>query len=188
MATNTLGAGECAEQATGLTLNDRNQVPEGGQRTAAGAGSSPREAARREGKRMRANITLATLNINGRSSADESMRQKWNHIHFLVKDKRIGILAIQETHLTQENLDILTGLYGKRLAFFTSNNPENRNSAGVAFIVNKELVNVKDIYHREIIPGRAACLSIHWQDGEKLTIMNVYAPNTPVKTRSSGQT
>jgi hypothetical protein len=48
-------------------------------------------------KSLRANITIASLNINRGGTVQT--RDKWQHVNQLLRDKKIGILAVQETHL-----------------------------------------------------------------------------------------
>ncbi|EPS99236.1 hypothetical protein FOMPIDRAFT_1030950 [Fomitopsis schrenkii] len=48
---------------------------------------------------------------------------------------------------------------------------------GVAFILNRELVDIADIHMKEIVPGRAAYINMHWHAEKQITILNVYAPN-----------
>lgn len=65
---------------------------------------------------MRASIKIATLNINGRGSLNTASQQnKWLHINQLMGNERIGIMMIQETHLTDEFAESLNTLFQKRL-------------------------------------------------------------------------
>ena len=103
---------------------------------------------------------------------------KWAAIHRLVRDKKLGILAIQESHLTDEDIEIIHDLYGRRLYILNSKDPTNASAArGVAFVLNKELVDVKNATLTEIIPGRAITLKTKWHADTNITILNVYAPN-----------
>ncbi|KAG1722167.1 uncharacterized protein EDB91DRAFT_1240241 [Suillus paluster] len=51
------------------------------------------------------------------------------------------------------------------------------NSAGVAFVLNKELTNTASAKMKTLIPGHAATLSLKWHNNENINILNVYAPN-----------
>lgn len=47
------------------------------------------------------------------------------------------------------------------------------------FVLNKELTIVEKITMEEVIPGKAAMLTIPWNNDKKLRILNIYAPNDP---------
>jgi hypothetical protein len=49
----------------------------------------------KKGKNTRATLKIASLNMRGRD------KDKWNHINQLMRDNRIGILAVQEAHLDE---------------------------------------------------------------------------------------
>jgi hypothetical protein len=59
------------------------------------------------GKRTKATLKIASLNMRGRGT------DKWNHINQLIRDNKIGILAIQETHLDDDKKDRLELLFPK---------------------------------------------------------------------------
>ena len=90
---------------------------------------------------------------------------------------KIAILAIQESHLTDELADSVRAAFDTRLALEYSPLPESRNAAGVALVFNKGLINTGAIQHEEIIPGRAILASIPWHGDMNIKIMNIYAPN-----------
>jgi exonuclease III len=48
---------------------------------------------------------------------------------------------------------------------------------GVAFILNKELIDTTNIETTEIIPGRVPAIQIRWCNNDPLMILNIYAPN-----------
>ena len=60
------------------------------------------------GKRTKANIKVASLNIRGRF---HNGIDKWFHINQLVRDDKIAILALQETHLNQEQTDSINIMF-----------------------------------------------------------------------------
>ncbi|KDQ50166.1 hypothetical protein JAAARDRAFT_51388 [Jaapia argillacea MUCL 33604] len=128
----------------------------------------------------RANILLATLNMRGRLSATLGGRQisKWTEIHSVMKEKQIGILAVQETQLTEENVDQIHQLFGRQLKVLNSSDPDRpTSSAGVAFVVNREIANTADIDFKVLIPGRVTTLTTKWHGTNMITLINVYAPN-----------
>lgn len=114
-------------------------------------------------RKTRANILLATLNTKGQASNSLGSNDisKWTAIHHVMREKKIGILSIQETHLLPEHEMQIEALYSKRLKVINSADPfRPGNSAGVAFVINKEILNIDDLETTEIIPGRALALRI----------------------------
>ncbi|KAI0818752.1 Endonuclease/exonuclease/phosphatase, partial [Irpex lacteus] len=106
---------------------------------------------------------IASLNMRGHGTAPLGDPQnKWAHVKNLVRNNKIGILALQETHLT-------------------STNPERPNAHGVAIIVNKHLLPTDDLQSWEIIPGRAIQIKLRWHKDNYLNVLAVYAPNDPTK-------
>ena len=133
----------------------------------------------KKGQRRRSNIKLGTLNINGlRSLTDNNSElQKWIEINATMKKERIAILAIQETHLDETYTQEILRAFGKRLVIHNSqleNNP--RSSAGVAFVLNKELIKTDQVRTFELAKGRAIAIKLTWINNEEATLINVYAP------------
>ncbi|EPT02408.1 hypothetical protein FOMPIDRAFT_1029278 [Fomitopsis schrenkii] len=54
---------------------------------------------------------------------------------------------------------------------------------GVAFVLNREIVDTADIVSHELIPGRAMYLKMRWHGDSFLTAMNVYTPNSELGRR-----
>ena len=52
------------------------------------------------GCKTRANIKVGTLNVSGKGLL-YGTKSKWTAIHRMMRHKKIGILAIQEMHLTE---------------------------------------------------------------------------------------
>lgn len=105
---------------------------------------------------------------------------KWTAVQRLVRQQKISILCLQETHLTPEHALQLRQLFGHRLDIECSHPTEHpAASAGVAFVINKELLAPPQTHHVEHVPGRASSLSLTWAADHTLTITNVYAPNSP---------
>ena len=66
------------------------------------------------------------------------------------------------------------------------------NSGGVAFVLNRELINTKDINITTIEQGRAITLTLKWHLTSQMTLLNIYTPNdynehTPFWTNISDQ-
>ncbi|KIY51495.1 DNase I-like protein [Fistulina hepatica ATCC 64428] len=187
------------EDACHAPMRLRGGMPEGTQSTDGTPTQEPRSASmpiearrigrRRIGRRHRgrkktgANVKISTLNMRGRGNIDgqdTSPQSKWMHINQLMRDKRIGILAVQEAHLTQEHVDQIERLFGRRLKVMHSSGENATQTAGIAIVLNKEIIDTQDAEWREVIPGRAAVLQMNWGDSNrKINIMVTYAPNTP---------
>ncbi|KAI0345423.1 DNase I-like protein, partial [Trametopsis cervina] len=141
--------------------------------------NNTRKQKRRKNKRTAARLKIATLNMKGRGSLPpDQHNDKWSKINQIMRDKKIAVLAVQETHLQQIHVDTLHSLFGKRIQILHSA-PEERasTSRGIAFVLNKERLDTSKISLTEIIPGRAALLSCKWHNEVPLHILNIYAPN-----------
>ncbi|KAI0054454.1 DNase I-like protein, partial [Artomyces pyxidatus] len=131
-------------------------------------------------KRTKATLTIATLNMKGKSAiTDPIPLNKWREVNNMMKQRRIGVLALQETHLTQLDVEAINRMYGRRLQIHYSSNPTNANQHGVAIVLNRELTNTMGVKETDLIPGRATLLRIPWHATLIITILNVYAPNDP---------
>lgn len=106
---------------------------------------------------------------------------KWSHVSRLMKDRKIGILALQETHLTDEYKDRILQYHGQRMHITHTANPTHPNAHGVAIVINKHLTRGDNITTWEIIPGRALLAGINWHRDEILYVMAIYAPNDPTE-------
>jgi ribonuclease HI/endonuclease/exonuclease/phosphatase family metal-dependent hydrolase len=130
----------------------------------------------------RASLTIATLNMKGQYTRDENgvRVSKWADVHHMMKAKKIGILALQETHLKEADEDSIMNLYGRRLEVTNSalEDPDRATrSAGVAFVINKDVADATKWTAWEIIPGRAMLLDITWRHEQRMKILNIYAYN-----------
>lgn len=117
--------------------------------------------------------------MKGRGSTKPgTANDKWFRINQLIRTKKIAILAVQETHLDSNYVDDLHNLFDKRIKICHSE-PLDRPTAsqGVAFVINKEKIEVDKVTATNIIPGRAIMLDLTWHKIVKLKILNVYAPN-----------
>jgi exonuclease III len=124
-------------------------------------------------KKTKATLKIASLNMRGRGD------DKWNHINQIIREKRIGVLATQETHLDDNHVDRLHNLFNKRIKIYYSTDPHQLNAKGVAIVLNKEITNTEDVEVIEIIPGRALLIQIPWHTDLLINILTIYAPNTP---------
>ena len=130
--------------------------------------------------RLRANIRISSQNVNGAAAPTENMnyREKWRTISHTMHTEKIAILAIQESHLDHDMTETLGKHFEKNLVILNSTHPDNpRASAGVSFVINKQLMEPDEIEMSELIPGRAAVLKVKWLKSCSATLLNVYAPN-----------
>jgi ribonuclease HI/exonuclease III len=180
---------------TGAREGNGGREPAGGEgRDGPGAGrpgqaygirdepEDPRQAA--HGRRMarrnkRAYLAMATLNMRGKNMLlDGVQRSKWVDVHNMMKVRRLGVLGLQETHLDDDDMEMIGNLYGRRLEVIASRDPDRpTQSAGVAFVLNKDVIEVSNVVVTEIVPGRALLIDITWREGQRVSILNVYAPN-----------
>ena len=128
----------------------------------------------------RASIRIASLNIKGRRSGDID---KWLHVPQLMRERKIGIMAIQETHLTPDLADQFNTLFGDKFTLLHSPDPDNCNARGIAIVLNKRLVNTEGITETTLVPGRAMTITIPWHHDTKINILAVYSPNAPREIR-----
>ena len=118
--------------------------------------------------------------MRGRTSHTGGFRrEKWYEILGVIYSSRTAILAIQESHLTDDLAANISKTFDTKLALFHSPLPDNRNAAGVAIVINKALLKADGVTCEEIIPGRAILASIPWHANSTIKILNVYAPNDP---------
>ena len=123
-------------------------------------------------------MKIASLNIRRRTSTTQGFRcEKWNEMYRVMNTHRLAVLAVQETHLTDELVDNIRLSFDSRIALFHSPLPDTRNAAGVAIVVNKTVINANKVSCEEIIPGRAILATIQWHANTELKVLNVYAPN-----------
>ncbi|KAF8240696.1 hypothetical protein L208DRAFT_1514992 [Tricholoma matsutake] len=87
---------------------------------------------------------------------------KWNHVNQLVQTEKIGILALQETHLTPVAEMSLNNLFKQRLHIISSIDPQHTISGSVAIVLNKNIANVHNIKKYVLIPGHAMLVSVPW--------------------------
>lgn len=131
------------------------------------------------GKKTRARIRLASLNINGYGRPVlAGGTDKWLGVNQIMKERRLTVLAVQEAHLTEARLNALNVLFDSQLHVVASQDPNNATgSGGVAFVFSKKFLRGAEPLINEIIPGRAAMVTFPWSANKTLTVVNVYAPN-----------
>ena len=142
------------------------------------ANNAPRTTPAKK-KNMRANINIATLNMNGLTAPTSGLTllEKWSMVNQTLNKYKIAVLALQETHLDQEIVESLKNCFGKKMHIEFSQDPNApRTTAGVAFVINKALIAPSAIHAYALSAGRALALKINWLDAESTTFLNIYAP------------
>ncbi|KAF5313488.1 hypothetical protein D9611_008631 [Ephemerocybe angulata] len=137
-------------------------------------------------KNLRANIGIGTLNIRGGGST--ATDGKWGHMNQMMKDHKLGILAVQETHLTTRTVKALNEKH-KRLHIINSALGQRANAAGIAIVLNKDYTAWREEEHWVLIPGRAILVRIPWKNsgGNKRTFLAIYAPNRAKENKEMWQ-
>ncbi|KAK7040434.1 DNase I-like protein, partial [Favolaschia claudopus] len=140
--------------------------------------------ARQTGKKnTKASVKVAALNIKGNGNPSPyHPNNKWWHIWQIMREERLGVLVTTESHLDGPHRDAIHVLFGRKLKILVSPDPDNPTGArGVAFVLHRDKVQMEGISTMEIIPGRAMILNIKQHNGEPLSVLGVYAPNTPAE-------
>ncbi|KAF9034962.1 DNase I-like protein, partial [Hymenopellis radicata] len=97
----------------------------------------------------------------------------------MMRRRKIGILALQETHYTEDYVASITERYGDALHVEYSAMPGRQaaRAGGVALIFYKPIANVIGIETKIIIPGRAMVVKVPWHGDDVLNVHVGYAPN-----------
>jgi len=86
---------------------------------------------------------------------------------------RIAILALQETHTLNEDLETLNKRF-KYVTFYGSS--LSTTSSGILFLVSNDIGTPTNTEFKNIISRRIGSLKLNYGD-QSLNIMNVYMPN-----------
>jgi hypothetical protein len=104
---------------------------------------------------------------------------KWSVIQYIMREKNISILYVQETHLLPKHEAQIDTLYSQQLKVINSRDLHRPgNSTGIAIVINKKIFNPEDLTTTKIIPGRVLALQTKWHNDMYIIIMNIYTPNT----------
>jgi exonuclease III len=124
-------------------------------------------------------VQIATLNIKGYGNDNPLHHDnKWHHINQLMRDKRIGILAVQEAHMTEERRAKVQEVYSRRLKIFASADPEKPTAqAGVAVVFNNDVITDTGAKAEELIPGRVMLATFKLRGGTEVRALALYAYN-----------
>jgi exonuclease III len=129
---------------------------------------------------LKANIMITSLNMNSYMAPASNMNgiEKWSMVYQTMKENKVAVLTLQETHLDNTMLLSIDQCFGKRLRVINSKLPGNpRILAGVAFVINRALVAPKDLVAVELIEGRVLAIKFKWHNDKEIHLLNVYAPN-----------
>ncbi len=97
----------------------------------------------------------------------------------MMTENRIGVLLLQETHLTHERVAAIHKMFAKKIRVFFSANPDAPTQRdGVAVVLNARYIKTADAVMTEVIPGKAIQVAITCQGGERKQILCVYAPTS----------
>ena len=129
----------------------------------------------RSGKQNNANHKsecIGTLNIKGKLT--QNRQSKYKLLSEMMRMNKIAILAVQETHLNEEEAKLIE-INNPRIKII--NNGHYTNKLGVAFVLNQDYTKNVEYKHEVIIKDRASRLQIKIRDME-LDMINIYMPNT----------
>ncbi|KAF6751839.1 Endonuclease/exonuclease/phosphatase, partial [Ephemerocybe angulata] len=122
----------------------------------------------------RAALRIASLNMKGGGTAHTN--GKWRTITRMMKTESINILALQETHLTEEHRLVLERRYD-RVRIISSPDPDNESGkGGVAILLNKHNTNWQNVEIEQTIPGRVLSILVTWGHTSTMRIAAIYAP------------
>jgi hypothetical protein len=106
---------------------------------------------------------------------DARKKDKWKALTTLIRKQRVAILGIQEAHLNMEETDRVNNSNPKVIVI---NNGVSTTKEGIAFVLNKDLINETEWNHTVLIEGRASRLQIRVEEERGLDIILIYSPNT----------
>ncbi|KAF6754033.1 Endonuclease/exonuclease/phosphatase [Ephemerocybe angulata] len=102
---------------------------------------------------------------------------KWEKINQLIRDQGIGVLALQETHLTEARANDLRARYPRLHIENTAHPTHDSSRDGVAIVLNKYTTNWSDSKTKVIVEGKAILLSLACKNEREIHILCVYAPS-----------
>ncbi len=142
--------------------------------------TTARARTRGEDNDRRTTLQVASLNINGFGSlVRDHPDNKWGRIYRLMSEHRIGILLLQETHLTEERKAGLHRMFARKVKIFHSANPDAPTQReGVAIVLNCRYLNTTEAKATEIVPGRALQVSLPGPGGDVRNVLCIYAPTS----------
>ncbi|KAK7007211.1 hypothetical protein R3P38DRAFT_2793075 [Favolaschia claudopus] len=128
---------------------------------------------RKRGKKTtRAAIKIGALNIRGTGDLNSSgENNKWLQMNRVMNEHKLGITIICEAHLEDARARSIDRVFARQMAVRFSRNARTSNADGIAFILNKSLVDTSSIVTKEIIPGRAFVLETKQHNSAPLSVL-----------------
>ncbi|KAI0737438.1 Endonuclease/exonuclease/phosphatase, partial [Daedaleopsis nitida] len=135
---------------------------------------------RQETLTRKSGIRIASLNMNGFGcTTRDHPDNKWGQLYQAMRDLRIGVLILQETHLTVDRVNFIEKMYKGKIKILHSSHPDRpTQKEGVAVVINKRLVQATGVEMTEVVPGRAIQVSVPWDGAVKLRVLGIYAPTS----------
>ncbi|KAG2088278.1 uncharacterized protein F5147DRAFT_748452 [Suillus discolor] len=90
-----------------------------------------------------------------------------------VREQKIGIIALQKTHLSKMDEDPINQLPGSRLFVVLSIDPNQSNAKGAALVLNKNIMDMSQVKSIGLVLGRALLCTIGWHKEHKLMILEI---------------
>ncbi|KAK0472702.1 hypothetical protein IW261DRAFT_1343260 [Armillaria novae-zelandiae] len=117
------------------------------------------------------------------------LKSKWSDVNRMIKEQKISILTLQEMHLSEEYAEEIAKVYGKTMKIlFTANECHAMGKAGVAVVLNKNLIQTEGVITMNLIPGRTILVQIPWNGGGVFNWLAVYAPNDELESKLMWET
>jgi hypothetical protein len=92
-------------------------------------------------------------------------------------NRKMAILAVQKMHLDKHTTQAVHNVLGKSILVLNSKLENDlRLLAGVA-VLNKDLVEMKELERDKLINGKPLAIKIKWKNGEETILINIYALN-----------
>jgi len=133
------------------------------------AGGNPHRP-RHNTLKKRPGLKIASLNMRGRQ---KDGKDKMKMVIDWMRMNRIAILALQETHTLNEDLEALNKRF-KYVTFYGSG--LSTASSGILFLVSDDIGTPTNTEFKNIISGRIGSLKLNYRE-QTLNIVNIYMPN-----------
>ncbi|RDX52304.1 hypothetical protein OH76DRAFT_1480887 [Lentinus brumalis] len=143
-------------------------------------GTTRKQKKKKNRHERRTAVQVASLNINGFGNlVRDHVDNKWGRLYRVMSENRIGILLLQETHLTDERTASIHTIFAKKLRVLHSANPESPTQReGVAVVLNARYIKTESAEATVIIPGRAIQVKVVCPGGDIKHILCIYAPTS----------
>ncbi|KAI0822595.1 Endonuclease/exonuclease/phosphatase, partial [Trametes gibbosa] len=126
-------------------------------------------------------ICIGSLNMNGFGSLrPENPNNKWKTMYQTMKKHGLGILMLQETHLTDERKNDIKCMFKGRIKILHSAHPDApTRKEGIVIVLSKSQINVNGAVPTIVVPGCALQVSICAHGNEpSLHVLCIYAPTS----------